>query len=72
MEAPVVVYPDIVSKKASVKEGMVPEIIKGSAPKREETTHVSATVKNPSRTESSAGFGHRRFKRRPNPSMPTI
>jgi hypothetical protein len=72
MEAPVVVKPDIVSKKASVKEGMAPEIIKGSAPKREHRTQVRLTARNPSRRESSVGFGNRCLRRNANPNIPII
>ena len=47
MEAPVVVKPEIVSKKASVKEGINPLIIKGREPKKLIMIHVSETIRKP-------------------------
>jgi hypothetical protein len=44
MVAPVVVKPDMVSKKASVKEGIVPLIRKGKVPKSEITIQVDPTI----------------------------
>ena len=46
--APVVVKPEIVSKKASATFGMHPCIIKGSIPKIEKKIHVVATIRKPS------------------------
>ncbi len=46
--APVVVKPDMVSKNASVKEGMAPESIKGRLPHREKAIHPKATTAKPS------------------------
>ena len=44
--APVVVKPDMVSKKASVNDRSVnPPIIKGIIPKRENITHATVTTK---------------------------
>ena len=48
MEAPVVVKPDDVSKKASINEGIAPLITKGRAPTTEINIHANPTVKNPS------------------------
>jgi len=45
IDAPVVVKPDMVSKKASVKEGIAPLIIKGIDPKKEKTTQTRLTIK---------------------------
>ena len=42
--APVVVKPDMVSKKASVKPGMLPVNIYGNVPKSEKTTQHSVTT----------------------------
>jgi len=50
--APVVVKPETLSKKASVKDGIVPEIIKGTAPKRLAKVHAHATTANPLLVES--------------------
>ena len=49
MVEPVVVKPLTVSKKASAKFGMQPEIIKGSAPITNIRIHESATMTKPSR-----------------------
>ena len=49
MVEPVVVKPETVSKKASIKLGMSPESTKGSAPKRDMKTHARATTASPSR-----------------------
>ena len=48
MLAPVVVKPDTVSKKASTKWGMSPEMQKGSAPKADMAIHAMATTARPS------------------------
>jgi hypothetical protein len=48
MVAPVVLKADIVSKKASEKEGIQPLQYAGSMPKIENTNHTSATTRNPS------------------------
>ena len=53
MEAPVVVKPDMVSKKASVKLGIAPESMKGSEPKREKSSQAKVTMAKPSRARSS-------------------
>ncbi len=47
IEAPVVVNPDIVSKNASVYDGMDFDITKGRAPAREENIHPKVTTRNP-------------------------
>jgi hypothetical protein len=49
MEAPVVVKPEMVSKNASVNEGMLPLIQKGNKPIREKIIHVKVTITEPSR-----------------------
>ena len=49
MDAPVVVNPLTVSKKASMGLGMAPLMTKGAAPMMEYTTHVSAVITKPSR-----------------------
>jgi hypothetical protein len=41
--APVVVKPDIVSKKASANVGRMPELTKGKAPMAADRTHPSVT-----------------------------
>ena len=46
--APVVVYPDIVSNKASNRLGISPLIKNGSAPEILSTIHPNATLTNPS------------------------
>ena len=48
MLAPVVVNPDTVSKKASMKEGISPEITKGNAPKIDIKSQENATITKPS------------------------
>jgi hypothetical protein len=48
IEAPVVVNPDIVSKNASVYEGIAPENTKGRAPAREAVIQPKDTRRNPS------------------------
>lgn len=54
MLAPVVVNPEILSKKASVKEGIDPVRMKGIAPKKEMLIHPKATIASPSFTEISS------------------
>jgi len=54
--APVVVKPDMVSKKASVKEGIAPPRTKGRAPKTVRAHHPKTTTANPSRSLSSSGL----------------
>lgn len=49
--APVVVNPDIVSKKASTYEGNVPEITYGRAPTSEPASQAHVTSARPSRRE---------------------
>ena len=49
MEAPVVVKPETVSKKASTKRGISPPITKGSAPSSDIASHDSPTQTKPSR-----------------------
>lgn len=49
MEAPVVVNPDIVSKKASESFGMYPLSINGKDPKKDKNTQHSVTIINASR-----------------------
>jgi len=46
--APVVVYPDIISKNASVNDGIVQCIIKGIAEEAETTIHPVRAIKKPS------------------------
>lgn len=48
MDAPVVVKPDMVSKKASVMDGMYPEIMKGKLPKMEKKIQPKVTIAKPS------------------------
>jgi hypothetical protein len=48
IEAPVVVKPETVSKKASVKDGIAPENKKGSEPKKEKSSQPKVTMANPS------------------------
>ena len=45
MEAPVVVKPDVDSKKASVMLVMLPCIRKGNMPKNEKITHAAVTTR---------------------------
>src|SRR5690606_39592207 len=47
--APVVVRPEVASKKASVKEGKLPDQARGTAATREATTQPSPTVARASR-----------------------
>jgi hypothetical protein len=49
IEAPVVVNPLIVSKNASVYEGMAPERTKGTAPTAEAAIQLAVTIRKPSR-----------------------
>jgi hypothetical protein len=49
IEAPVVVNPEIVSKKASVKVGILPLIQKGNRPISENIIQVKVTITEPSR-----------------------
>jgi hypothetical protein len=46
--APVVVNPDMVSKKASVRLGMAPEMRKGRHPNKEKNIQPRVTIPNPS------------------------
>ena len=48
IEDPVVVNPDIISKKASGKEGMYPLIISGRLPNTVNNIHTHDTMKYPS------------------------
>ena len=48
IEDPVVVNPLDVSKKASIKDGISPEITKGKAPKNDKIIHDRDTIINPS------------------------
>ena len=48
MLASVVVKPDMVSKKASVYDGMAPENTKGKAPKAASDSHENVTTAKPS------------------------
>ena len=48
MLAPVVVNPLMVSKSASINEGIYPDKKKGRAPKREEVIQLSVTKRKPS------------------------
>ena len=47
--APVVVYPEMISKKASVNPSGVAHVMSGMMPNRPNTTHISAVMMNPSR-----------------------
>jgi hypothetical protein len=53
IDAPVVVKPETVSKKASTKSGMEPEKRYGKEPNKEIAIHVKTTEKNVSLTEYS-------------------
>ncbi len=53
---PVVVKPDIVSKKASVKVKKTPSNKYGNPPKNENTTHVKVTIKKLSLVVKSSVF----------------
>lgn len=46
--APVVVKPETLSKKASVKEGIAPEMMKGKVPKKLAAIQAAATIKKDS------------------------
>ena len=46
--APVVVNPELTSKKASIIFGICPEKTKGKAPKKDQRIQQSATIKTPS------------------------
>jgi hypothetical protein len=48
MDAPVVVKPDMVSKNASVSEGIEPSIINGREPNSEKRIHDPVTIMYPS------------------------
>ena len=48
MLEPVVVNPDIVSKRLSIYEGIKPDIVKGSAPSSDIISQESDTVIRPS------------------------
>ena len=48
MVAPVVVNPELISKKASMMLGICPDKTKGSAPKKDQSTQQSATINIPS------------------------
>ena len=60
MLEPVVVKPETVSKKQSMKLGMAPLKKKGSPPAKDTTTQHSATLRNPSRGEISFVRGGRK------------
>ena len=57
--APVVVNPDMVSKKASVYVGTVPSIQKGSAPTPDAQIHARVTTAKASRGPMSRGTAFR-------------
>ena len=61
MVEPVVVKPETVSKKASIKLGMSPESTKGSAPKRDIKIHARDTTARPSRAYRDICPGKRHF-----------
>ena len=65
MLAPVVVKPETVSKKASTKLGISPEITKGRAPKTDISTQARATTAKPSRAYKLDRLGARRPSTRP-------
>ena len=56
-DAPVVVNPDIVSKKPSVNPLTVPESRNGIIPKREKNTHTVAVSNKPSRLRMALLLG---------------
>jgi hypothetical protein len=63
MVAPVVVNPDTVSKKASVKLLIYPDVIKGRAPNTARLIQQRFTSRKPSLVVSSEGFdpkGHKK------------
>ena len=53
MVAPVVVKPDIVSKKASVNDGINPDNMNGKQPNNEKEIQPSVTTAKPSRARTS-------------------
>ena len=59
MVAPVVVKPEMVSKKQSINGPNRPENQKGSAPNTPNSTQIRPTVKKPSRAKKS-GLGLKR------------
>ena len=65
MLAPVVVKPETVSKKASTKWGMSPEITKGRAPKADISTQAKAITAKPSLAYKDDRFGARNPSARP-------
>ena len=64
--APLVVYPDIISKKASVKEVIDPWIIKGRAERAETRIHPKKAMKKPSFMFTSVSFLKNHHKGSPN------
>ena len=68
--APVVVKPDITSKKASVYDASVPDNTQGSAPTSDSRNHASATMAKPSRTRSSPVGRSTTHSAAPPPSAP--
>ena len=68
--APVVVKPDMVSKKASVTLSTVPYIRKGSMPNKENNTHDRATTMKVSRICSLPGLLIRPMQYRNSPTAP--
>ena len=71
-EAPVVVKPETLSNKASVKVGVEPLITKGSAPKRAKTIQQSPTQAKPSLDLSALFLGGRRVRQSPTPKSTAI
>ncbi len=67
MEAPVVVNPEIVSKKASVKRGMLLLSQKGRDPNNEKIIHAEVTTSEPSRLPTDIGA----FFPKKKPAKPT-
>ena len=65
IEAPVVVKPETVSKKASIKRGMSPPSTKGSEPSSDMASQASPTAAKPSRAKISRVRGRTRRKRQP-------
>ena len=73
MDAPVVVKPDIVSKKASVKLGIAPEKYNGRHPTAADKIQLEVTSKNPSRVVSKySGLRVRRNTGTDNSATPSI
>jgi hypothetical protein len=72
IDAPVVVNPDMVSKKASVKPGINPETMKGMDPNKDKVIQLKVTVRNPSRTVSSVGLVMKDLRRPLRRSIPAI